>query len=221
MAVKREADRKLAPEVVREGLRDLILSGSLPSGYQLKQDEIAMRFGTSRIPVREALRQLASEGLIDFHPNRGAVVKDVSLEDVLQMLDIRIALECRALKLAIPNMAIEDFETAQAVLDEYDHSASPENWGEMNWRFHWALYVPCHRDKLLALIESNYGHVSRFVRTQVSLATGKTGPQKEHQELLRLCRENNTTEAVALLERHIEQTQKSLRSAIRRLEAAR
>ena len=220
MAVKRDANRKLAPVIVRDGLRDLILSGSLAAGQQLKQDEIASRFGTSRIPVREAMRQLESEGLIDFHPNRGAVVKDISLDDVLEMLDIRIALECRALKLAIPNMAIEDFEAAQAILDEYSNSPAPETWGEMNWRFHWALYLPSNRNKLLAMIESNYGHVSRFVRTQVSLATGKVGPQREHEELLRLCRENNVSEAIALLERHIEQTQKSLRSVIRRMEAA-
>src|SRR5436190_3117736 len=119
MGSKESTIRKPAPDLVRDGLRESILAGVFEAGHQLRQDEVAEQFGTSRIPVREALRQLESEGLVTFHPNRGAVVKGLSLEDVLEMLDIRIGLECRALKLAIPNMAVEDHEAAQQILDEY------------------------------------------------------------------------------------------------------
>ncbi|NTG32083.1 GntR family transcriptional regulator, partial [Agrobacterium rhizogenes] len=108
MAVKGNEVRKSAPELVRDGLREAILTGAYEEGQQLRQDELAEQFGTSRIPVREALRQLEGEGLVELHANKGAVVKGSSVEDVLEMLDIRIALECRALKLAIPNMAAED-----------------------------------------------------------------------------------------------------------------
>jgi DNA-binding GntR family transcriptional regulator len=65
------------------------------------------------------------------------------------------------------------------------------------------------------MIEANYGHVSRFTRRQVSLATGKAKPQQEHNTLLRLCRDGEINNAVVLLEKHIEQTQKSLRSSMR------
>ncbi len=221
MAPKQAPARKPAPELVRDGLRASILAGEFEAGYQLRQDEVAEQFGTSRIPVREALRQLESEGLIIFHANKGAVVKGLSLEDVLEMLDIRIGLETRALKLAIPNMAIEDLEVAQEILDRYDAASDPEAWGEMNWNFHWTLYAPCSRPKLLAMIEANYGHVSRFIRRQVSRAAGKVRPQKEHHELLDLCRQGKIDEAVDLLERHIEQTQKSLQASSRRMEAGR
>lgn len=216
MNFKQDTARRPAPELVRDGLRESILTGAFEAGHQLRQDELAEQFGTSRIPVREALRQLESEGLVTFHPNRGAVVKGLSLEDVIEMLEIRIGLECRALKLAIPNMAVEDFDAAQQILDEYSATADPATWGEMNWRYHSALYAPCHRPKLLEMIETNYGHVSRFTRAQVSLAAGKDRPHQEHVEILRLCREEKSDLAVALLERHIEQTQKSLRAAARR-----
>ncbi|MQB46173.1 GntR family transcriptional regulator [Rhizobium sp. ICMP 5592] len=216
MAVKGNEVRKSAPELVRDGLREAILAGAYEEGQQLLQDELAEQFGTSRIPIREALRQLEGEGLVELHANKGAVVKGLSVEDVLEMLDIRIALECRALKLAIPNMAVEDLEAAEQILTAYEEISDPAAWGEMNWRFHWTLYCPCDRGKLLAMIESNYGHVSRFTRRQVSLATGKAKPQQDHAELLRLCREGEADAAVALLEKHIEQTQKSLRAAMRR-----
>ncbi|MCX2698589.1 GntR family transcriptional regulator [Ochrobactrum chromiisoli] len=207
--------RKSAADVVRDGLREAILAGDFGEGQQLRQDEIAVQFGTSRIPVREALRQLEGEGLVELYANRGAVVKGLSIDDVLEMLDIRIALECRALKLAIPNMAIEDFEKAQQILDQYEETVSPEQWGEMNWQFHWTLYLPCGKPKLLAMIEDNYGHVNRFTRRKVSTATGKAKPQKDHTTLLELCRQEATEQAVSLLERHIEATQKSLRAAMR------
>ncbi|KJF65443.1 transcriptional regulator [Rhizobium nepotum 39/7] len=216
MAMQTEQLRRSAPELVRDGLRDAILNGDYEEGQQLRQDELAELYGTSRIPVREALRQLESEGLVEIHANKGAIVKGVSADEVLEMLDIRIALECRALKLAIPNMAFEDLKLAEEILAEYDNALDPAAWGEMNWRFHWSLYCPCNRPKLLGMIEANYGHVSRFTRRQVSLATGKAKPQQEHNELLQLCREGNVDAAVVLLEKHIEQTQKSLRAATRR-----
>lgn len=216
MAPKQPPPRKPAPELVRDELRASILAGELEAGRPLRQDEVAERFGTSRIPVREALRQLESEGLVTFLPNKGVVVKGFSLEDVLELLEIRIALETRALRLAIPNMAVEDLDAAQELLDRYDQSSELAAWGEMNWRFHWTLYLPCARPKLLAMIEANYGHFSRFARAQVSRATGKVRPQQEHHELLRLCRSGEIEPAVDLLGRHIEATQKSLRASLRR-----
>lgn len=204
-----------APDLVRSALRRAIVEGELEGGLQLKQDELAERFGVSRIPVREALKQLAAEGLVTFHPNRGAVVSSVSLDEVLEMLEIRIALECRALRLAIPNMLDEDFEEASQILADYDREPSARNWGEMNWRFHQTLYVPCHRPRLLAMIDANYGHVGRFTRVQVSLAAGKERPQREHHQILDACRRGEIERAVKLLEEHIIHTQKSLLAASR------
>lgn len=209
------APRRPAPELIRDGLREAILNGALVDGTQLRQDQLAEQFGTSRIPVREALRQLETEGLVTIEPNRGAVVASVSLDDVLEMLDIRIALECYALRLAIPQMAEEDLDAADNILEGYNVEPNPESWGAMNWQFHWAIYAPCHRPRLLGMIEANYGHVNRFVRTQVSLATGKERPRKEHELLLALCREGDIERATSLLETHIEQTKKSVQASRR------
>jgi DNA-binding GntR family transcriptional regulator len=208
--------RSPAPDLVRSELRRAIIDGELAGATQLKQDELAERFGVSRIPVREALKQLAAEGLVTFHPNRGAVVASLSLDEVMEMLEIRIALECRALRLAIPNMLEEDFEQATQILADYDKEPSARKWGEMNWRFHEMLYAPCHRPKLLAMIDANYGHVDRFTRFQVSLAAGKERPQREHYQILDACRQGDADRAARLLEEHIAYTQKSLLAATRR-----
>lgn len=207
--------KRSAPEVVRDGLRDAILSGAYGEGMQLRQDQIAEQFGTSRIPVREALRQLEAEGLVRIEPNKGAIVTSLSIDDVLEMLDIRIALECHALRLAIPEMAEEDFDLAARILAGYNHEPDPLYWGKMNWEFHWAIYAPCHKPRLLSMIEANYGHVNRFVRAQVSLAAGKDRPQREHEQLLAFCRESKIDEAISLLGTHIEQTKKSVQASRR------
>lgn len=207
--------KRSAPEVVRDSLRNAILSGDLLEGAQLRQDQLAEQFGTSRIPVREALRQLESEGLVRIEPNKGAIVTSLSVNDVLEMLDIRIALECYALRLAIPEMVEADFELAAGILDGYNREPDPHSWGSMNWQFHWAIYAPCHKPRLLSLIEANYGHVNRFVRTQVSLAAGKERPQREHEQLLALCRDAQIEHAILLLASHIEHTKKSVQASRR------
>jgi DNA-binding GntR family transcriptional regulator len=213
--------KALAPETIREGLKKAILDGEYKPGTQLRQDEIAERFGTSRMPVREALRQLEAEGFVTLHPNRGAVVSSLSIEELIEMLEIRIALECRALLLAIPNMIESDFAAALAILEAYDAEQNPKNWTDMNWRFHECLYAPCNRPKLLALVAANYGHVSRFTRLQVTLAAGKERPQREHYAILDAARRGDAKKAAALLEEHIVHTQKALQAAARKIPAGR
>ena len=203
------------PDTVREALRRAISAGELAPGIQLRLDELAEKFGTSRIPVREALRQLEAEGFVTFLPNRGAVVSDLSIDEVIELLEIRIALECHALRLAIPAMGDVDLDDAKAILRSYDEEPDPEKWGAFNWRFHKALYAPCNRPRLLAMIEANYGHVGRFTRALVSRATGKDRPQREHYQLLEFCRDGEIEKAARLLREHIVQTQKTLRSAQR------
>ncbi|MGN8545983.1 GntR family transcriptional regulator [Bradyrhizobium sp. 13971] len=117
-----------APDAVREALRAAISSGELAPGLQLRQDELAARFGTSRIPVREALRQLEAEGFVTFLPNRGAVVSDLSIDEVIELLEIRIALECHALRLAIPAMGEIDLEETTKILRAYDAEPDPAQW---------------------------------------------------------------------------------------------
>lgn len=137
------------------------------------------------------------------------------------MLDIRIALECRALRLAVPNMVDSDFEAATKILKSYDTEPRPQKWGEMNWRFHETIYEPCNRPKLLEMIEANYGHVNRFTRTQVSIASGKEKPQKEHYAVLEACMAGDAVRAASLLEAHITQTQKSLMAVSRQRRSSR
>lgn len=202
-----------ATEMVRDGLRKAILDGEYASGAKLSQDGLATRFGTSRIPVREALRHLEAEGLVTIHSNRGATVTTLSLREVLEIMDIRIALECCAIRFAIPNIVEADITKASDVLASYDHEDEPEGWSEINWRFHKALYAPCDRPRLLALIESNFSYVDRLSRMRISRRSGKDLPLEEHYLIFEAWRDGDIDRAERVLRDHLVATQKMLMAA--------
>lgn len=198
-----------ATRIVR-ALRDDILNGVLPPGLQIRQEALAGQFGVSRVPVREALRQLEAEGLVTSELHKGAFVSTRSLDEVEEMLDIRIALEMRALKLAIPNVTPEVVTRARRILAEYDRSDDPQQWRDLNMAFHMTLYAPCNRPQLLKMIEDVVLANHRFIRTFISATVGRVDPQAEHHRILEACAAQNTARALKLLETHIEHTRRAL-----------
>src|SRR5690348_5234270 len=111
--------RQSLTSAVAEKIRDQIIRGEIQEGAQLRQDAIANQFRVSRIPVREALRQLDAEGLIAIVPNRGAIVPALSPDDIEELFTIRALLEPELLKLSIPRLTEDDFSEATAVLSQY------------------------------------------------------------------------------------------------------
>jgi DNA-binding GntR family transcriptional regulator len=198
-----------------QALRESILDGVLPPGLQVRQEALAEQFGVSRVPVREALRQLEAEGLIQTELHKGAFVSSLSLHEVAEMLDIRVGLELRALKLALPNFTRENAREAERILKRYDGSESPREWRDFNLAFHLALYRPCGRPRLVKMIEDVALGTHRFLRTYVSAVVGREQPQAEHRKLLDLCVAGNAPAALKLLENHIERTKAVIRQQIK------
>jgi DNA-binding GntR family transcriptional regulator len=195
---------KTAQAMVVEGLRDAILRGVLLGGQPIRQDEVASQFGVSRIPVREALRQLEGEGLVAFRPHRGAMVSELSPEVVQELTEIRIALEGLALRLAIPKMTESDLRAAEEILDQAKREPDlVAQWGEFNWRFHSALYAPAQRPHLQGMIKTLHTNYERYLRVYVLVLGYEERGQEEHHELLARCERRDVEGAVELLERHV------------------
>jgi DNA-binding GntR family transcriptional regulator len=210
-AVKASGEAVLSADAVTKALRDMILSGALGIGVQLKQEALAKRFGVSRIPVREALKRLQAEGLVDHTPHQGSIVASQSIDELIETLDIRIGLETRALKLAIPRMAASDHKAARVIMTQYDASDSPLEWAELNLAFHLCLYRPCGRPKLVKMIEELVRGMGIHIRAQQSYKVGRKSPQTEHRAMLKACIARDVNLATELLEQHIEHTQNALR----------
>lgn len=213
---KRTSDAPSGADVVYARLKEAIVSGRLAGGTALRQDEIARDNGLSKVPVREALRRLEVEGLVEFRPRRGAIVRRLSEADILELLDIRIALECRALELAIPNMVESDFTLARDILEEYSAETSRERWSELNLKFHRGIYEPCGNQHLLSMIHELEQRMGSFMRLRVTQASGLERPHREHLRMLEACMAGDRAVAVAELRRHIETTQKEVAAFFRR-----
>ncbi len=194
---------RTTPALVADVLREAILRGILRAGQQLRQDEIARELGVSHIPVREALRQLEAEGLVRLRPYRGFEVSELSPEEVDELYEIRIPLECQALKLALPRLTDEDLRRAEAVLDAVDAEDDPLLWSQLNTEFHTVLYAPSGRQRLLNLIRTLRTNVDRYLRLYISVMHRKQYSQLEHRRILEAVRRQDAAEAVAALEEHL------------------
>src|SRR5438094_3943238 len=150
--------RQSLTSAVADKLREQIIRGLIPEGAQLRQDHIAAQFQVSRIPVREALRQLEAEGLIAIVPNRGAIVPALSPADIEELFTIRALLEPEILKHSIPRLTDSDFAEADVVLrryeDELQHEDHLFSWGRLNWQFHSILYSRAERPHSMAIIRN-------------------------------------------------------------------
>lgn len=196
--------------LIVDSLRENILNGVLPPGMQIRQELLAEQFGVSRVPVREALRQLETEGLIFSELHKGAFVASRSLEEVVEMLDIRVALETRALKLALPNFTKETLQDAERILKMYDGSETPQEWRDLNLAFHLALYQPSNKPRLVKMIQDIVLGTDRFLRAYISATVGRDAPQAEHYRLLELCAAHDDAGALQMLETHIDHTKEAL-----------
>lgn len=205
-----------AADPIYYDVRAMILSGAIEPGSPLRQDEIAKRFGVSKIPVREALRRLEVEKLVTFEKNKGATVRQFSEKEILQLLDIRVALECRALELAIPNMIDSDFRDMRTLLADYAQRTEVAEWSALNVKFHHMLYEPCGNPPLLAMINDLQDRLGQYLRLLVSTASGLERPMREHDDILDACEQRDVETAITVLRQHIEATQKEVAAFLRR-----
>lgn len=196
--------QRSTPDLIADALREAILRGIFREGQSLRQDEIAAQFGVSRIPVREALRQLEAEGLVTLQLNRGATVSALSPAEAQEIGEIRVALETLAIQLAIPNLTESDLEKATFILEATDQTTDVTRWAKLNWEFHSTLYMPANRPRLLTTIKTLHVNIDRYVRMQFEKMHYLDKSQKEHYQLLDACRQRDIKLAVRLLKRHIE-----------------
>ena len=210
--------RQSLTSAVADKLRDRIIRGEIPEGSQLRHDAIATQYKVSRIPVREALRQLDAEGLITIVPNRGAVVPALSPDDVEELFSIRALLEPEVLALSIPSLTDQDFSEADAVLRRYVSELRREDhlsaWGRLNWQFHSILYSRANQPRFMAIIRNVNNSGERYTRLQLYLTHGTKRANEEHHQILELCRKRDVPAACKLLRQHIRYAGESLKQAL-------
>ena len=200
------APRPTVVSMTADALREQILRGRHAEGAPLRQDAIAHELGVSRIPVREALRQLEAEGLVTFSPHRGAIVSSLSLKEIRELFELRADIESDLLRRAIPEMSSTDFARASEILVAYEtafRAGDVGAWGTLNWQFHSVLYAPADRALTMAIVSKLHQHCDRYSRLQLALTNGESRARQEHRAILAAAKKRDVAKARQLLRDHI------------------
>jgi DNA-binding GntR family transcriptional regulator len=193
-------------EAVTSELRKAIVQGRLEPGEPLRQETLARHFKVSHIPIREALRQLESEGWVSIEPNKGASVSALDANEALEIYEMRAALECLALRVA---MAWHDAATLRFARDRLlaaSRESDPSLYVRRNEEFHAALLAPAPRPHLLAAIRQLHRRSERYLRLKYRQPVLKHASDAEHQALFEACEQRNVRRACAVLTRHLTST---------------
>ncbi|WP_223471976.1 MULTISPECIES: GntR family transcriptional regulator [unclassified Pseudomonas] len=200
-----------ARSIIEESLREAILDGRLPCGTALRQQELADLFGVSRMPVREALRQLEAQSLLNVVQHKGAVVAPLITNNAVETYALRSVLESFALRLSIPLLDDNDLALAAQYIEQLETETDHAQIGKLNRLFHMSLYHKAPNSKLLDLIERELNEEERFLRFHLSsMGLGKLS-QDDHRALLDAARAKDIDNAIVLLERHLEKASVTMR----------
>jgi DNA-binding GntR family transcriptional regulator len=193
----------ITSQSIADALRVEILRGKLQGGQPLRQDELAAEFQVSKIPVREALVQLKAEGLVNFYPNRGAFVSELSAAEADEIYVMRIALEKAILVRAIPHLTVTHFKRAGEVLAAIDREENIAKWGELNWEFHAILYSPAELPRVMETLRTLHTGIARYLVLYLAGMDYQKKSQREHRALLQSCRAGDVEKAEVILEEHL------------------
>jgi DNA-binding GntR family transcriptional regulator len=198
--------RRTVTELAVEAVRERILDGTYPEGSPLRQDALAGELGVSRIPVREALRQLEAEGLVTFQPHYGAVVSTLSLEEIEELFDLRAMVESELIRRAVPRIGPDDLRRAGEILDAFEvafRAGDTAEWGTLNWQFHSTLLAAANRPLSLGVAQTLHTQSERYTRLQLVLTRGETRASGEHREILAAAIARDADRTARLLASHI------------------
>lgn len=213
-------DQTLAARIARV-LTDRIISGDLAPGSRLMQDHLALEFGASHVPVREAFRMLEAQGLAVNKPRCGVSVTAIDPGTVIEVTEMRAALEGLALHHALPRLTAANLEAARSALEAGEASDQIADWEAANRRFHLALTAPCGMPRLMASINDLHQSDARFLFATWKQLDWRQRSDKEHRGILYAVKRRNHERARLLLEAHIREAGKALVARLRDSMASR
>jgi len=197
-----------ASQRVASYLRDAILSGDIGPGERIRQEEVAERLGASRLPVREALRILAAEGLADYQTNRGSRVPKLGMHEVVVLYQMRERLEPLALIESIPNLTQDQLDELAAIQDRIERVTDVREFVLLDREFHLLTYAGCAISQLHASVVRMWNSTQHYRRAFVTI----TGPSRqwvitaEHRLLLDAIVRQDAVDAERYLSGHIRRT---------------
>jgi DNA-binding GntR family transcriptional regulator len=197
---------------VADELRDAILRGEHPPGTRLRQEELAAQYGASRVPVREALRILESEGLVTTVANAGAWIARLSLDECVELYQVRERIEPLLLRYSLPHLTAEQIERLADLVEEMRQSRDVERFLVLDRAFHLGSYAGADTTFLGPTVERLWNTTQHYRRAYTRLLDGESNRilHDEHHMLVAAIRDGDSEEAERVLFGHIRRTRLQL-----------
>ena len=205
-------------ELVLTSLREAIFNGTLKPRERLMEVQLAQELGVSRTPVREALRKLEQEGFINIIPRKGAYVAELSLKDIEDVFEIRIALEGLAASLCAERITGEELRELERLLlakEIYIQHQDLQQVVVVDGDFHANLYQGSHNARLKNILENLRDQIQRYRTTSLSFPGRMDISLKEHRQILQAITKGDGAKASLLLQEHLQNTKKTLLEFLR------
>lgn len=177
-------EHRTLDSLVVEELRERIVNGVLAAGSKIDQQALAEELGVSRMPIREALRRLAAEGFVELLSHRGALVVQLSHDEIIEIYEIRAVLQGLASRLAVPNYTHEDVAEIGRLLDAMDaETEDVQRWIELNKAFHDRIEAPSNARHVLQLIERLTQQCAPYLQISIHYLHAQKSPQALHHDI--------------------------------------
>lgn len=196
------------PSKIYRILRDAIIKGQLQPGERLVQDDLAKSLGVSRMPIREAIKQLAAEGYVTLEPHKGAIVKQFTIHELEEIYFLRAKFEPLAAAESLKFMTPQLIEQLHQLNEKMKTTDDTDEYIQLNIQFHHLLIKDCPWEKLNSIIKNLWNgfpqQTPHLLPKQISTSIA------EHDLMLQALKNNNIEQACQLLEKHISRAKRDV-----------
>ncbi len=204
-------------DIVFNTLREAILSGDLLPGERLMETQLAEKIGVSRTPIREAIRKLELEGLVEMIPRKGAQVASMTKKDIQDVLEVRAVLEELAVKLACKKITDEQMYNLKIINEDFSIAVEKQNLQMMankDVEFHDIIFKIADNDKLTQIINNLREQIYRYRVVYLNDKTYLQTIQDEHNEIIIAIEEKNIDMAITTIRKHILNQEKAVLKSV-------
>jgi DNA-binding GntR family transcriptional regulator len=211
LPVQPHEEPRSVPDIVYQWLRERILVGWLRPGEEIRQELIAREFGTSRVPIREALSRLQAEGLIILRPRRGFAVASLNQPEIIEVFELRMAVEEHAMRIATKERTETDVREVEALVERMEtlDPLAPrflQDWMSTNRLFHTRLIECAHRKRVSEIALNLRDAIEPYIRIEANFIGQVDYANIEHRQIVDAFKRNDPEEAARISRKHCEST---------------
>ncbi|OGO26637.1 MAG: hypothetical protein A2W33_06875 [Chloroflexi bacterium RBG_16_52_11] len=196
-------------EYVVNSIRERILAGYYAAGARLDQQTLIEDLGVSLIPVRESLRQLEVEGLVQIHPHRGAFVAELSITELKEIYLVREVLEETAAQLAVPKFTAQKLDDLAALIERMESATDGNDYAQLfnlNRTYHFTIYEASDNSLLIQMISRLWDRSRRYRQLYTHLPKRAAQAFVEHKDIYAACKAGDIFAAGAAVRNNVRQT---------------